>query len=309
VATVADVEPGVYPLTFLSGFVQDRSTARVIAQLDNLNEQGVAFSWLMKWTRADGKWGRFDLHWNATRMWVLSEPQLQVFSTGPGGIVSILVVGGSSEETIDNTAEGPGSHGPIRDLRGISGRLYVCGMSRQVYRREGPNRWVRRDAGVLLLPGQTQLAGFNSIDGLAEDDIYAVGFVGEIWRQVQGIWHAIDSPTNVILNRVRVVAPDRAYAAGQKGVLLRGNGDVWTEIKHGATTDDFWGMEYFREKLYVSTDNAIYRLTADDNLEKLTLKDLPTCGHLHANDGVMWSFGTKHLAYTEDAVTWFGTRP
>lgn len=218
---------------------------------------------------------------------------------------------GDVEEEIDPSDEGPKRRGHIRDLRVIGEYAYVSGMSRQVYRREGPGVWSRQDSGTVLPRGAIELAGFNAIDGLSEDDIYAVGFGGEIWRRYQGNWRRLESPTDVVLHRIRVIAPDLVYISGQGGVLLRGFGDSWEVIPHEATEADLWGMEWYRERLYVACDDGMFVLSPDDDLQQidLGLGEPWTCRHLHANDGVMWSFGPKHLAWTEDAVTWHDVTP
>jgi hypothetical protein len=296
------------PISFLSGFVQSRDIARVIATIDELSEAGSSRTWLMKWTKVDGKWGRFVVPWSATRMCVLLNNGAYVYATGPEGKVAILTPSGSSEEVIDSSENGTRSRGPIRDLRAIEGTIYACGMARQVYRREGPNRWSRRDEGTVLPKGTLTVAGFNAIDGVSEGDIYAVGFGGEIWRCVASHWHQLYSPTNAILFRVRAVRNDLVYAAGQKGVLVQGNGDLWEPIEQTTTTADLWGMEWFKDRLFVSSDDAVYVLR-DGQLENVSEGKLTTCGHLHANDGVMWSFGRKQVAWTENGVDWSDATP
>jgi hypothetical protein len=298
---------GLTPYSFASGFVQSRDISRVIAQNDQLVSQGSVWSKLMKWV--NGQWYAFTLKWTATRMWVLFEPELQLFSTGPEGIVSLTTKEGTTEEIIDNTDEGPASRGHIRDLRGIGNHIYVCGMGRQVYRREGTDHWIRIDQNMVLPLGEITIAGLNSIDGLNEEDIYAVGYNGEIWRRAENVWKQIDSPTNVILYRVRAIKDNLVFACGQKGVLMRRAGDFFEVIAHDATTDNLWGMEWFKGRLYVSSEKRIYVLTPDDDLKHLDLGAIKTCGHLHANDGVMWSYGTKHVAWTEDAITWHDVTP
>lgn len=296
-------------LSFAAGFVQSREVVRVIASIDALREQGEPDSWLMKWVRAEKKWLHFDLEWTATRLWVVEKPEPMVFATGPEGRVVILTLTGSSEEMIDASGQGPGARGHIRDLRGIGEHLYACGMGRQVYRRTGPGKWVRADKGTVLPAGTTTVAGFNAMDGRSEEDIYAVGFGGEIWRCTQGKWRQLDSPTRLMLNHVRVVNEDRVYACGQNGVLLRGSGDDFEIVAHDATRDAWWGMEWFKGKLYVSSEDTVYVLHDDKTLRPLDMGKIATCGHLHANDGILCSFGTKNVAWTEDARRWHDVTP
>lgn len=302
---------GPTPYTFKPGFVQDRDTARVIAQNDAIADAGEPDSKALKWVRQTDAWATFGVEWMAIRMWVVTKPKLEVFVLGDGGEICVADLQGIKEEHIDESDEGPINRGPMRELRWIGDHLYAAGMARQVYRREAPRRWTRRDTGTVLPLGTVAVAGFNALDGLSESDFFGVGFNGEIWRCVKGKWRQLESPTNVVLTRVRVVGPEEMYACGQQGVLLRGTGDTWTPIEHEETEDDLWGMEWYDDALYVASDEDLYRLGPGDTLDRVDMKlgKRRTCSHLHANDGVMWSFGPKHLSWTEDAKTWHDATP
>lgn len=292
--------------SFVSGFVQDRNTLRIIGQLDELTEAGEPNSTLMKWVKPENKWYAFDLDWFVTRMWVLHHPELQVFAVGPDGRVNIGTLQGDNQEEIDPTKNGPRLHGDIRDLRFIGEHLYAGGMGRQVYRREGKNEWIHRDTGVLQSPSTEEVKGFNSIDGLEEDDIYAVGFEGEIWHFHKGKWHKVESPTNLILNKVRAVRTDLVFACGQMGTLLRGHGNTWNFVDQGGTEDQIWDLEWFDDTPIIATDDQLFRLTSDDTLEAvdMELEYETTCGSLHVNDGLLLSVGRKHICWTEDGKKW-----
>ena len=299
------------PYSFISGFVEDKNTARAIAQIDELKEAGATDSELLKWTGADGKWYSFDLEWHATRVCVLQKPELTVIAVGPAGIVVEGSSAGVQEGNIDDSEDGPMRRGDIRDLRVIGKWVYAAGMSRQVYRRERPNQWSRVDSGVVQHRGALDVAGFNSLDGSSEKDIYAVGFAGEIWRFANNQWKQLDSPTNMVLHRVRVVSKNLVFACGQEGTLLRGQGDTWRHIDHDATTEDLWGLEWFKDRLFVACDDGLFRLNDDDTLEKVDtgLGDEWTFRHLHCNDGVMFSFGPKHICWTNNAKQWNNVTP
>ena len=296
--------------SFVSGYVQDSETLRIIAQLDDLIETGEPNSTLMKWVRSENKWYSFDFDWFATSLSVVLTPELQVFAAGPDGRVMVGTIHGEQQEKIDPSEDGPDVHGDIRDLRIIGKHLYLVGMGRQVYRRES-GKWVRRDAGVLQTPDLDEVKGFNAIDGLSEDDIYAVGWDGEIWHLKKGTWRQIESPTNVILNGVRVIKKNLAFACGQNGILLRGYGDTWDVVEQDGTDDQIWDLEWFKDTLYLATDDAIYQLLPDDTLEPVDMRlgDEVTCGSLHAKDGVLLSVGTKHVCFTEDGVNWQDADP
>jgi hypothetical protein len=265
----------------------------------------------MKWTRHSGKWTYLSLGWQATRIVVSLVPSPHMVGIGPAGIVSVSSPQGDVEEEVDPSDDGPRRRGDIRDLRVIGGRVYAAGMSRQVYRREASGQWSRQDGGVVTPKGTMGVSGFNAIDGLEETDIYAVGFNGEIWRRTNQIWSQIESPSNLVLHRVCFVRPDLIYACGQQGVLLRGNGNAWAAIQHDTTRDDFWGMEWYRNRLYLACDSGLYVLSDSGTLEPVdTHAELaPTVRHLHAADGVLCSSGPKHVLWTEDGVKWHDITP
>jgi len=231
------------------------------------------------------------------------EHESQIFVAGRLGFIGII----DKNRVIEETIEGPQSQGFIRDLRVIGHHLYATGMGRQVYRRLGPAEWGSFDHGLVnISTDYLDITGFNAIDGASEEDIYAVGFDGEIWRCVSGEWRQVASPTNLILERVRTLKPDLVYAAGQGGILLRGHDEVWEVIHQTETDEDFWGLEWFRDRLYLSTDSGLFRLNDRDELESvdLGLGGPRTYSQLHANNGALWSFGPKHLSWTEDGGTW-----
>ncbi|WP_263362923.1 beta propeller repeat protein [Flavobacterium collinsii] len=141
-------------------------------------------------------------------------------------------------------------------------------------------------------------SGCNSVDGLKEASVYAVGFNGEIWHRQQGIWQSIDSPINLALHQVKVVREDLVFACGQLGTLLRSNGEHWEVIKHDVSTDDFWELEWFGERLYVATESGLFWLESTDDLQPVDMgiTSAPTCQHLHAVDGVLLSSGPRNCA-------------
>jgi hypothetical protein len=295
--------------TFKTGFVEHKDSVCFVTQIDALAEAGCEDSSLLVLTPSSSGWRSAHVQWPAIRVYVSPTPDARLFMLGVGGEVLEAVEGASrSESMIDPGPGGVKSRGPMCDLRWIGGHLYAAGMNRQVYRREGPGRWSRADAGTVQPLGSMTVAGFNAIDGLSEDDFYGVGFEGEIWRRQAGRWRQLDSPTNVVLTRVRAVKPDLAYAVGQRGVLLRGCGDAWEVVDHGMTEEDFWGLEWFQEKVYMSSTKAVYRLKSDEELDLLDTVDMRlgrnrTCYDLHANDDVLWSVGPKHLSWT-DGTRW-----
>lgn len=295
--------------TFLAAHVQSRDALRSVVQLDALKDSGSTASSLFKYQRGKG-WAAFNLEWDASRIGYTNQPEPTVLATGPDGIVSIGTQSGSTEEVLADSGEGPARRGPIRDLQLIGGIPYACGMGRQVYRREAPNRWSRQDAGIALPLGQIQLCGLNSITGVDEDHVLAVGFNGEIWRREHGQWRAEDSPTNLVLHKALMIDTGKAFASGQLGTLLRNIGSGWQVLDVGLPEDDLWDLAWFDQALYIACNKGLFRLDGD----QLSAVNLQQPGpistrHLHANDGVLMSCGPKHILWTDDGRYWHDITP
>jgi hypothetical protein len=266
------------------------------------NEELNANSVVLEWSQERGASAvKFD--YPLSRIALLPEPEPRVIVSGRLGFIGLIEERGVSEEVI----EGAQDEGFIRDLRVIDRHVYATGMGRQVYRRAGRGHWSRFDRGLVRSSRDyLDLTGFNAIDGLSEEDIYAVGFNGSMCNCLKGEWREIATPTNLILERVRAQRSDLVFAAGQSGILLRGYRDVWEIINQTETSNDFWGLECFRGRTYLATDEGIFRLSDHDELEKLDL-GLPgprTYSQLHASGGALWSFGARHLSWTEDGESW-----
>lgn len=294
----------ITPLTYVTGFVYRNDLVFISAQVDELVEQDVSHTKMLQWKM--GSWGHYMVNWPVTALCGMEPLDLTLFSMGIDGRIHIATKTGFFEEQIDKSAEGPDQRGMLRDIKKIGKHIYVTGMQRQVYQRINQMQWRRIDQGMVIPIGASIIAGFNSIDGFNEQDIYAVGLDGEIWHFNDQVWDKTDSPTNLSLARVKCVAHDTVYICGKAGILIRGCKNQWEIIDHNVTSENFWGMEWFQEKLYIATSDTLFVLEKDDTLKPMMVNfgDHFTCGHLHANDEIMWSIGMKHLAYTTDGKSW-----
>lgn len=211
------------------------------------------------------------------------------------------------EESSFETIAGLRELHTLRDLNTIGESTFAVAMSRQVFRRSRTGIWKPYDDGARHKPTSfLDIRGFNSIHGLDEQDMFAVGFEGEIWRCREGKWSAIDSPTNVMLNIVEVVRPNLAYACGLMGTLLRGEGDAWRPIEHDATEESFIAMAYFRDQLYLSDGDTVFVLKDDESLTAVDFGEGQSreVGHFHSANGALWAFGPRLMMRTTDGVIW-----
>jgi hypothetical protein len=240
------------------------------------------------------------------RVAVISRPQRIAVGIGETGIYFCSSNGKMEESKIDTSPDGPSGRGPLTDLRVIGDTFYAVGMSRQVYRFVPKTRtWERADTGVVLPLGDLTVRGFNAIDGVPGGDLVAVGYEGEIWRCRKGVWTAMTSPTRKVLTQVIAVAANQWYAIGQGGTFLRGDGETWERINHGSTSADLWGLAWYGNAVYVVSYRVLFRFDPVHRQLDPVAHDLGATWrwqHLHVNDGVLWTFGVKHVAWTEDPL-------
>jgi len=296
-------------LSFRGGWVVDRNTALLTVQYDALADLGEFDTHIFRWSRGRGWSKAFEVEWLASRIAV--DGQGTIACLGPLGLVYAREVDGTEWfEQVDRSARGPRTSGPLRGLTTVAGRFVSCGMARRVYRRDEPDDWVAIDAGVAIDPASPAPVGLNSLTELADGTLSAVGFGGEIWLCGHAGWSAVQSPTNVVLNAVTALPDGRYLACGQLGVIVEGRGETVSVVTHGAGEFDLWGCADFGETVYFAADDRLLALR-DGEVEvvKTGLGEGWTHRHLHAADGMLWSFGSRHVAATADGVLWQDMTP
>lgn len=288
------------PYSFGAGFVQNRNTARVIARFDELVEDGSASSILMMWSQKKRQWGHFNLGWTAIR---ISTTKSQMFALGSHGVVMVADMRGVREEIIEDTNNA--ANPPYKDMRLIDNHLYAVGTGGRVQRRADNASWSACNSGI------DPATDINAIDGLKEEDLYVVGQNGEIWKLENDVWQRRQCPVNKSLLAIKAVENGKVYAAGEAGTLLVEQDDEFEVVEQGVTNGNISSLEWFKGNLYLAQEDSLFVLKKDLQLSRVNLGLGPwwTAGYLHANDGVLWSFGSKHIAWTEDGIKWHNTTP
>jgi hypothetical protein len=290
--------------TFTGVLVHRRNHVYVSCVSDELAEQNIDHAAILRWL--DGNWAHRTIDTAVRGMSVLNGTKPTLLNMGIDGKIIEFTFPGENVEFVDASDDGPNDLLNLRCMRHLGNHIYVAGMGRRVYRREGVGLWTAIDSGVLVPRTQRNRGvGFNAIDGLSADAIYAVGYGGEIWRYDGQVWDQQDSPTNIALTCVRCVNPKTVYAAGLVGVVLRTVDGNWESIDHGATEDDFWGMTVFQGRVYLAAYAGLFVIDGDNVVPvDMNLRRTLSTAYLDANDGVIWSVGQKDLAYSEDGATW-----
>ena len=152
----------------------------------------------------------------------------------------------------------------------------------------------------------TSTIGFEAIDGYSITELYAVGHRGEVWQWEGTRWIQRESGLGEkdVLTLLTCAVDGQAYAAGKKGLLLKGRGETWEKLPSGLT-DDITGLRLFDGQLYAMTHKGLY-LHDGHKLVAVALpkKDAPkTFGSLDATRESLWCIGAKDI-FTYDGKTW-----
>jgi hypothetical protein len=291
-----DIKAAFQGYSITTGTVRYSDLAYLLTTNDQVVAEGYASSLIFDFDM--GEWAAGAVKWLACSGTVCHEPTERFIVLGTDGSINISGGGEVKEEPpIASCGVDPKRRGPLREIRGIAkGRAYAVGTCRQAYVRDGEGQWRCIDQSAQGGDVDLTDTSFESIDGFSEQEIYTVGWEGEIWQYDGATFSQRTSPTNLALYKVRCAADGFVYACGQLGTLLRGRGEQWEVIEHESMSDDLWGLEIFNGDVYVSSTHFVYRLEDGKLIPVDFGDDVPqTCYHLSAADGIMWSIGPKDV--------------
>lgn len=245
------------------------------------------------------------LHWSMCAITPGTEDGERFVAVGQYGNVLVGNLSATQEENGLLTGRStPLQRGPLVAARTIGRHVYAVGTTRQCYRRDGRDTWTCIDASAQSHGKDITDYSFQAIDGYGEDEIYTAGWEGEIWLWNGKHWALCDSPTNLGLHAVACGGDAKVYAAGQVGTLLRGRGDDWEVVEHGATEEDFWDLAWFQGRLYLSTTRFVYVLDDHGRLQRISFGEEVslTAYHLRVIEGTLWSIGPDDVLIFDGQV-------
>lgn len=249
----------------------------------------------------EGRFERGDNNYNAHSICGISRPQPGLIDVSGAGYYTVNSAAGVEVADIFENSLPPPTKprtGGIRGVAEVGGQAFAVGLRGIVYRYDGPKNWRRIDEGLpASFDGQ-------AIHGFAADDLYAVGREGQIWHFDGSNWRAEDSPTSTTLTCVTCAPNGKVYAAGHRGVLVEGHAGTWRVVDTEVPVDNIWDVEWFAEKLYVSTMGDVYTLGELGFSAVDFGADRPkSCYQLSSANGVLWSNGEFDLMLF-DGINW-----
>lgn len=194
------------------------------------------------------------LKWDAVAVTRCQLPIPQYVVVGVEGQVQFIGSGDIHEERVKDGDSEPSAAGALRNAKAIKGVLYVCGMNRQVYRREDRDSWRNLSSAIRSEHG---VYGFEAIDGFDATEIYAVGWEGEIWAFNGSRWQQHDAGTNAILLDLVCAGDGVVYVLARGRKLVVGRGAIWKTIDLELAVE-LCSVAWFDDKLYACSTRDIF---------------------------------------------------
>jgi hypothetical protein len=281
--------------SFLDGAIIDGNTFRFIAVEDDRARENVPHGLVL--TCRDGKWLGAEIGErliSCTRTGVSSYSFIAIAESGRELIIGD---GGVRQELVATGPHSPTANGPLTAVKCWNNDIiFSVGTARQVYRKASVDSWERCDQSCKSKnKWERASSSFLDIDGYSLDEVYAVGWDGEIWMFDGASWKRMNSPVKLALHSVCCAPDGTVYACGQSGALLRGRRSDWTVMGRCGPDEGLRSICCHEGRIYVSSTNIIYVLNGD-TLAPCADAPIGSTGKLRSANGVLMSVGLKDVA-------------
>jgi hypothetical protein len=187
----------------------------------------------------------------------IGNPANHFILLGENGEISILGGGRDDTEQIAKDIDLP-----LTNIVSMGSHIYVVGMGRQVYVREGENKWIPIHSGILSKEPE-KIIGFQTIVQI-DNYLYTGGWSGEIWYYNGVKWSQEDSPTNFILSASALTQDGKIVFCGRNGTIVVGETGAWRIVNTDSISDDLWSVVNYENKLFFSSQSHIYCLDGEE---------------------------------------------
>lgn len=276
-------------VNFRNGVVLSPDSAFILAGYEEAEEEDSAHTVIIEWRGFGNDFEIREIEWTTSAISVLDRPAGSAIVIGDEGQCVAIA---NNQETSQPIFDGPNSKDKRRPFRSVSNTVagtYAVGMGGLIYRCNQNLNWTRVDRGI------ARKYNFEAIDGYSDDELYAVGWEGEIWHFDGKKWLRITSPTNVILTDVCCADDGFVYCCGQGGIVIKGRKDSWTVLEDLELEEDLWSVINYSKKVYLSSVHGIYTLE-DDGLAPVMVDEKDrTFYKLDSFDNYLLSVGKKDV--------------
>lgn len=226
-----------------------------------------------------------------------------IFIADPG---EVYVLGdGDDDDEKSITSKKPAFFTSLRCIAG--GHAYAVGVGREVYRRTAPDKWQRLTTEELTKPlkGNFENAGFDDIDGFAEDDLYACGPQGNLWHFDGKHWTQEEVPTNTAFGKILCAPDGQVYLTTDGHDVWVGRKGRWNPIRIDLGADEFFQeIVHYQDFVIVSTDEGLYEIsTGEPRALPIGQPPMSNFAHLDSGDGILVVAGVDE-AFFYDGFRW-----
>jgi hypothetical protein len=145
----------------------------------------------------------------------------------------------------------------------INNKIYLLGMSRQMYSYDDKQGWVCLHEEVLDRSiERLTFSGFLAADGGVEG-ILVGGIGGEVWRYVDAAWEKLDSPYNTDIHDILFVEDGHYLLGGQLGIFGCYVDGRWYDYSDELSMGDIEVVVRHAGGLAVLSAGRVFRLTLD----------------------------------------------
>lgn len=155
--------------------------------------------------------------------------------------------------------------GVLKTVR-VGSTVFAVGGPFRIFERVGAQQWKEHadipvPAEIGSADRETALSAigdssFHDLAGLSEDDMYAVGSGGAVWRRQSGRWTQMPFPGNLRLHTVAVAPDGTTYITDIRGSIWKGRDQEWERIVQADNSLPYQDSVWFKGRLYCSNDSA-----------------------------------------------------
>ncbi|MFK7767240.1 MAG: WD40/YVTN/BNR-like repeat-containing protein [Mariniblastus sp.] len=235
------------------------------------------------------------------------KPKAQLVAVDASG--KPIIYGAGDKEFEDELMSSPTGpiRGGVRRVRTIGDHVYAVSGRRGVCKRNGEGKWeslcpeIEFETDEDKRDKQTEGWGFDDIDGFSENELYACGGAGDVWRMKDGNWKLLEFPTNQELESICCGGDGKVYIAGRSGTIFVGRDDKWKLLFKGSISLPYRDLVWYEDKLWGSNSYGLWNLVEDEMVPADLEPEIKVCaGHLSVADGVMLMAGGNGAAFREE---------
>ena len=201
----------------------------------------------------------------------------------------------------EQPTEGNFLRGALTRLKSLDGWLYGCGGRRSLGKRLDRARWQSFSEDIPIDPTEHRNdIGFKDFDGWGENDIYAVGGMGDVWHFNGQDWRQIPFPSNMMLSAVCCAGDGQVYIAAYNGIF-RGRDNHWQKIGETPTDLLIKDMVWYEDKVWFTNDYGLWTIDNGRVSRADVPSDVSACaGNLSVGDGVLLLCGLYGAVFRQD---------